>query len=127
MLGKHDNGGFAYNVFNDWELGSADQDNGVLLLLAPYEADGGDYYIMRGTGLEASTGRSARWVPFWTSTWRTYWATGDYDTGTQKTVQALANRLCSIYGVTLDNGYTANTVRPRKGVNVMGLVLRSLR
>ena len=26
--------GFAYNVFTAWELGSADQDNGVLLLLA---------------------------------------------------------------------------------------------
>ena len=52
-LGNTTMEGFAYNVFTAWELGSADQDNGVLLLLAPYEADGGDYYIMRGTGLES--------------------------------------------------------------------------
>ena len=51
-----------------------------------------------------------------------YWATGDYDTGTQKTVQALANRLCSIYGVTLDSGYAANTTA-RGGVDVMGMIL----
>ena len=37
---------------------------------------------------------------------------GDYDTGTQKTVQALANRLCSIYGVTLNSSYT-DTSAPR--------------
>ena len=43
-LGNTTMEGFAYNVFTAWELGSADQDNGVLLLLAPYEADGGDYY-----------------------------------------------------------------------------------
>ena len=39
-----------------------------------------------------------------------------------KTVQALADRLCSIYGVTLDSGYTANTAA-RGGVNVMGMIL----
>ena len=33
-LGNTTMEGFAYNVFTAWELGSADQDNGVLLLLA---------------------------------------------------------------------------------------------
>ena len=41
------------HIFNAWGLGSDDLDNGVLLLLAPNEADGGDYYIMRGDGLES--------------------------------------------------------------------------
>ena len=108
LLGNTTMEGFAYNVFNDWELGSADQNNGVLLLLAPYEADGGDYYIMRGSGLESRLSISAL-GSLLDEYMEPYWATGDYDTGTQKTVQALANRLCSIYGVTLDSGYAANT------------------
>ena len=41
-----------------------------------------------------------------------YWVNGDYDTGTQKTVQALANRLCSIYGVTLNSSYTDTSAPP---------------
>ena len=121
LLGNTTMEGFAYNVFNDWELGSADQNNGVLLLLAPYEADGGDYYIMRGTGLESRLSFSTL-GSLLDEYMEPYWATGDYDTGTQKTVQALADRLCSIYGVTLDSGYTANTAA-RGGVNVMGMIL----
>ena len=121
LLGNTTMEGFAYDVFNDWELGSADQNNGVLLLLAPYEADGGDYYIMRGSGLESRLSFSTL-GSLLDEYMEPYWATGDYDTGTQKTVQALANRLCSIYGVTLDSGYTANTAA-RGGVNVMGMIL----
>ena len=121
LLGNTTMEGFAYNVFNDWELGSADQNNGVLLLLAPYEADGGDYYIMRGSGLESRLSISTL-GSLLDEYMEPYWATGDYDTGTQKTVQALANRLCSIYGVTLDSGYAANTTA-RGGVNVMGMIL----
>ncbi len=121
LLGNTTMEGFAYNVFNDWELGSADQNNGVLLLLAPYEADGGDYYIMRGSGLESRLSISTL-GSLLDEYMEPYWATGDYDTGTQKTVQALANRLCSIYGVTLDSGYAANTAA-RGGVNVMGMIL----
>ena len=121
LLGNTTMEGFAYDVFNDWELGSADQNNGVLLLLAPYEADGGDYYIMRGSGLESRLSFSTL-GSLLDEYMEPYWATGDYDTGTQKTVQALANRLCSIYGVTLDSGYAANTAA-RGGVNVMGMIL----
>ena len=43
LLGSTTMEGFAYDVFNAWGLGSDDLDNGVLLLLAPNEADGGDY------------------------------------------------------------------------------------
>ena len=120
LLGNTTMEGFAYNVFNDWGLGSADQDNGVLLLLAPYEADGGDYYIMRGSGLESRLSISTL-GSLLDEYMEPYWATGDYDTGTQKTVEALANRLCSIYGVTLDSGYSANT--SEGGGSIMGWIL----
>ena len=120
LLGNTTMEGFAYNVFNDWGLGSADQYNGVLLLLAPYEADGGDYYIMRGSGLESRLSISTL-GSLLDEYMEPYWATGDYDTGTQKTVEALANRLCSIYGVTLDSGYSANT--SEGGGSIMGWIL----
>ena len=121
MLGNTTMEGFAYNVFNAWELGSADQDNGVLLLLAPYEADGGDYYIMRGTGLESRLSISTLGALL-DEYMEPYWATGDYDTGTQKTVEALADRLCSIYGVTLSDGSSSST-SARGGPNIMEWIL----
>ena len=119
-LGNTTMEGFAYNVFTAWELGSADQDNGVLLLLAPYEADGGDYYIMRGTGLESRLSVSTL-GSLLDEYLEPYWAKGDYDTGTQKTVRALADRLCSIYGVTLSSDTGSTTYRT--GPNIMSMIL----
>ena len=122
LLGSTTMEGFAYDVFNAWGLGSDDLDNGVLLLLAPNEADGGDYYIMRGDGLESQLSFSTL-GSLLDEYMEPYWVNGDYDTGTQKTVQALANRLCSIYGVTLNNGYTDTSAPDKGGPNVMRFVL----
>ena len=122
LLGSTTMEGFAYDVFNAWGLGSDDLDNGVLLLLAPNEADGGDYYIMRGDGLESQLSFSTL-GSLLDEYMEPYWVNGDYDTGTQKTVQALANRLCSIYGVTLNSSYTDTGAPDRGGPNVMGFVL----
>lgn len=94
----------------------------MLLLLAPNEADGGDYYIMRGDGLESQLSFSTL-GSLLDEYMEPYWVNGDYDTGTQKTVQALANRLCSIYGVTLNSSYTDTSAPDRGGPNVMGFVL----
>lgn len=122
LLGSTTMEGFAYDVFNAWGLGSDDLDNGVLLLLAPNEADGGDYYIMRGDGLESQLSFSTL-GSLLDEYMEPYWVNGDYDTGTQKTVQALANRLCSIYGVTLNSSYTDTSAPDKGGPNVMGFVL----
>ena len=122
LLGNTTMEGFAYDVFNAWGLGSDDLDNGVLLLLAPNEADGGDYYIMRGDGLESQLSFSTL-GSLLDEYMEPYWVNGDYDTGTQKTVQALANRLCSIYGVTLNSSYTDTSAPDRGGPNVMRFVL----
>ena len=122
LLGNTTMEGFAYDVFNAWGLGSDDLDNGVLLLLAPNEADGGDYYIMRGDGLESQLSFSTL-GSLLDEYMEPYWVNGDYDTGTQKTVQALANRLCSIYGVTLDSGNTSNSAPAKGESNSMGFIL----
>ncbi len=110
LLGNTTMEGYAYDVFNEWGLGSADKDNGVLLLLAPYEADGGDYFIMRGAGLESQLSIST--LSTMTDEYlEPSWAQGNYDAGTRKAVEALTKRLCSIYGVSLDDGYTTTTTR----------------
>lgn len=90
--------GFAYNIYNQWGLGSAQADNGVLLLLASGEDD---YYVMRGEGLERDLSVSIIGTIL-DDEMEKSWVNGDYDGGTQKTVRALAERLCSIYGVTMD-------------------------
>ena len=121
LLGNTTMEGYAYDVFNEWGLGSADKDNGVLLLLAPYEADGGDYFIMRGAGLESQLSIST--LSTMTDEYlEPSWAQGNYDAGTRKTVEALTKRLCSIYGVSLDDGYTTTTTRTERS-NITTFIL----
>lgn len=77
---------------------------------------------MRGDGLESQLSFSTL-GSLLDEYMEPYWVNGDYDTGTQKTVQALANRLCSIYGVTLNSSYTDTSAPDRGGPNVMRFVL----
>ncbi|WP_294808955.1 YgcG family protein [uncultured Gemmiger sp.] len=124
MIGNSTMEGVAYEVFNTWGLGDAEQDNGVLLLLAPYEADGGDYYIMRGDGLESQLSYSTL-NSILQDDLEPNWVKGDYDTGTQKAVSSIANRLCRIYGVSLsDNSAGAGSVSyDRGGADLMQWIL----
>lgn len=124
MIGNSTMEGVAYEVFNTWGLGDAEQDNGVLLLLAPYEADGGDYYIMRGDGLESQLSYSTL-NSILQDDLEPNWVKGDYDTGTQKAVSSIANRLCRIYGVSLsDNSAGASSVSyDRGGADLMQWIL----
>lgn len=124
MIGNSTMEGVAYEVFNTWGLGDAEQDNGVLLLLAPYEADGGDYYIMRGDGLESHLSYSTL-NSILQDDLEPNWVKGDYDTGTQKAVSSIADRLCRIYGVSLsDNtdGASAGSY-DRGGADLMKWIL----
>ena len=124
MIGNSTMEGVAYEVFNTWGLGDAEQDNGVLLLLAPYEADGGDYYIMRGDGLESQLSYSTL-NSILQDDLEPNWVKGDYDTGTQKAVSSIADRLCRIYGVSLSDsadGASAGSY-DRGGVDLMKWIL----
>lgn len=87
--------GYAYDLLNTWGLGSADKDNGVLLLLVPGEDD---YYVTRGAGLETQLTISTLGTIL-DEDLEPNWVKGDYDTGTQQTVYAIAEKLCSIYGI----------------------------
>lgn len=115
--------GYAYDVLNTWGLGSADKDNGVLLLLVPGEDD---YYVTRGAGLESQLTISMLGTIL-DEDLEPNWVLGDYDTGTQKTVRAIAEELCSIYGIptsTLDTAGQAAAPAPRQeGMSPVTVVL----
>lgn len=124
MIGNSTMEGVAYEVFNTWGLGDAEQDNGVLLLLAPFEADGGDYYVMRGDGLESQLSYSTL-NSILQDDLEPNWVKGDYDTGTQKAVSSIANRLCRIYGVSLSDNTdgTSAVSYDRGGVDLVKWIL----
>jgi len=115
--------GYAYEVLNTWGLGSADKNNGVLLLLVPGEDN---YYLTRGSGLEAQLTIS-KMGTILDEDMEPNWVTGDYDAGTQQTVRAIAEELCSIYGIpvsTLDNAAQAPASQSGKGeINPMSVIL----
>ena len=112
--------GYAYSVLNEWGLGSSDRDNGVLLLLAPGEDD---YYITRGTGLESALSISTLGTIL-DDKMEPNWVSGDYDAGVCATVAAIADKLCGIYGVTLDTSSVANNTFGRNGEsNIMGFIM----
>lgn len=112
--------GFAYEVFNDWGLGSASADNGVLLLLAPGEDD---YFIMRGVGLESQLTLSSLQTLL-DKNLEDAWVAQDYDTGTCQTVEALADKLCKIYGVSLSvDGYVSEPAPRSNGISFGSIVV----
>lgn len=114
--------GYAYDVLNTWGLGAEDKDNGVLLLLVPGEDD---YYLTRGAGLETQLTIS-KMGTILDEDLEPSWVEQDYDTGTRKTVRALAEELCTIYGIpasTLDNADQTAAAPQKDGFNPMAVVL----
>ncbi len=91
----------AYQMFNQWEIGDADENNGVLLLLS-IEDD--DYHCLQGKGLE-------RLLPTTTLSrilqedLEPDFAARDYDAGVYKTFLSLYDEVDSIYA----NGGTAHS------------------
>lgn len=85
---------YAYQLFNDWEIGAADSNRGVLLLLAIGEEN---YWCVQGTGLQDSLD-SAAIKEILNTYLEPDFAAGDYDAGVRKTVQAISDRLTSLYG-----------------------------
>lgn len=90
--------GYCYEVASAWELGDAEKDNGLVLLLATGDDD---YFLMRGAGLESQLSVTTL-QDLLNSNLEPSWVNKDYDTGTRATVRALTERLCRLYGVTMD-------------------------
>ncbi|NMA08849.1 MAG: TPM domain-containing protein [Clostridiales bacterium] len=88
---------YAYELFNDWGIGSKEKNNGVLLLLV---TGAQDYYMLQGTGLESFL-TSATLQEILDEYMEPSFAAGDYDAGVRKTTDELFSRLSAYYNVSL--------------------------
>ena len=75
---------YAYTIFNDWGIGDAEKNNGLLLLLAIGEEN---YWAMQGKGLEGVLSSGLLGDYLWEYLEPDF-AAGDYDAGVYKVFQA---------------------------------------
>lgn len=95
---------YIYEMFNQWGIGSAERNNGILLLLIVGEED---YRILQGQGLESTLPSSDLDDMLWEYLEPDF-AVADYDAGVQKIFDALCLRINKIYGssgTVADPGY----------------------
>ena len=92
-VGNNTMEGYAYEVFQAWGLGSADQDNGMVLLMATGDDN---YWATPGEGLESAFSGNVLSDLLYDNL-EASWAKQDYDTGARKTVLAMAERICDVY------------------------------
>ena len=119
-VGYDDIENYAYDLFNAWGIGDKDEDNGVLLLLA---TDDELWWCLQGEGIEDTLSSSAISDILSENMQDDFYA-GEFDSGTQKTFDALYRRICAIYSVdpdgvddfTYDPGYNNGTVFPNEPV-----------
>lgn len=123
-VGYDDIENYAYDLFNAWEIGDKDEDNGVLLLLV---TDDELCWCLQGEGIEDTLSSSAISDILSENMQDDFYA-GKFDSGTQKTFDALYRRICAIYSVdpdgvddfTYDPGYNNGTVFPNEPVPAKG-------
>jgi uncharacterized protein len=81
---------YAYELFNQWGIGSAENNNGVLVLMS---IGAEDYYVLPGEGLDGRLDDP-------TATYlEPDFAKGDYDAGAQKLFTALYGQVAALYGM----------------------------
>lgn len=91
---------YAYEMFNDWGIGSAQANNGVLLLLAIGEDN---YYCLQGSGLEYDLSSSSI-KRILNNYLEEDFAAGNYSDGVMKTVDQLYQVVYATAGVPSSNG-----------------------
>jgi len=105
--GAMDIADYTEKEFNRLAVGSAERDNGVLILLALenyYEgAPVGDYYMGWGGGFSTEEGASLADILF--THMEEDFAAGDYDSAVRVTFDAIAAYLAGGYGVTVKENY----------------------
>jgi len=95
FLGGKDIEDYAYNLMNQWGIGSAEQNNGVLLLLSVGEAD---YWAMAGSGI--SLALTANLLgDYLTQYLEQDFAAGSYDSGVTKFFDATLGWFGNFYAV----------------------------
>ena len=92
---------YAAQAFNAWGIGSASENNGVLILLVMESAQyaDGDYYLTYGDGLRNTT--LAKQSSAIAQTMEDQFAAQDYDGAVTTCARNVANTIADIYGVSL--------------------------
>ena len=94
-IGGADTYDYAYELFNNWEIGSAEENNGFLLLMAIKEDD---YYAMPGDGLQGVF--SASQIKMLTDRYlEADFAAKRYDQGARKFFEAVFKRYVDYYNL----------------------------
>ena len=112
---------YATQAFNAWGIGSASENNGVLILLVMESAQyaDGDYYLTYGDGLRNTT--LAKQSSAIAQTMEDQFAAQDYDGAVTTCARNVANTLADIYGVSLSGstgtagGYYEDSPAPDDG------------
>ena len=95
--GNYDIKDYAYAVFNKWKIGSADKNNGVLLLLS---IDEDDYWVLQGNGLETLL-QSGTLKLMLNDCLEPYFAKKQYAEGVVALFDALIEKYEQIYSVSI--------------------------
>ena len=88
---------YAYEIFNSWGVGSGEENNGLLLLLAIGEEN---YYALQGSGIERTLTSSTLDEYLWDYLEEDF-AAGEYDAGVRRVFDAFCGWYESHYGVDL--------------------------
>jgi len=88
---------YSYQLFNEWDIGSEDENNGVLLLISPGEEK---YWITVGRGLE-TTLSSGILSQICNSIVEVHFDNGDYDKFVKIIFDGVAQHLADHYNVSL--------------------------
>ena len=102
--GNYSTEDYATQAFNAWDIGSASENNGVLILLvmeSPIYEDG-DYYVTYGDGFRNTTLESQ--ASAIAQTMENDFAACDYDGAVTTCANNVADTIASVYGVNLNNG-----------------------
>lgn len=102
--GNYSTEDYATQAFNAWGIGSASENNGVLILLvmeSPIYEDG-DYYVTYGDGFRNTTLESQ--ASALAQTMENDFAAYDYDGAVTTCANNVASTIASVYGVNLNNG-----------------------
>ena len=99
---------YALQAFNTWGIGSASENNGVLILLVmeSQEYEDGDYYLTYGDGFRNTTLESQ--ASALAQTMEDDFVRQDYDDAVTTCAQNVAQTIADIYGVSLSGGNTNN-------------------
>lgn len=106
--GNYSTEDYATQAFNAWGIGSASENNGVLILLVmeSQEYEDGDYYLTYGDGFRNTTLESQ--ASALAQTMEDDFVRQDYDDAVTTCARNVAQTIADIYGVSLSGGNTNN-------------------